>query len=562
MPTIDTLALLYNAVNSMDLSLMPRLTHLERHILQSSDVKDMFVEKFSIMIQQRMTEDEHRLSQNSEPSSIGSPVRKSRYQVPRDTHEFESRVLYNGVPVPIKVPLAITPETVGDFSLVKLISTFATPHATSPQPFAVHPHLTTSGPYTHPIIVLINALLTQKRIVFLGHNQPSGSVAEAVLAACALASGGILKGFTRHAFPYTDLTKIDDLLKVPGFIAGVTNPAFAHKPEWWDLLCDLPTGRMKISHKIEGAPITEGLLYFQNGGPGSLIAKEHLTANGDNKSNFNDSTGDTVFMESVMGSISQRHGEPAVRNKFRAWVQRFTLIAAAFEEVVYGASALNIGAAETDEDAYGYGVGGHGLVWPDEPSRMREIQANVGRVEGWRQTRSYYSLIRDLARNWEKGEFVRGIDLGYQIDRLRTLRLGDGGAADIYMAIARAVDRAGVELNDPDFENPLDLDDPENEDLEIDEEMDYRLMKREKARSDVINQLLCVMPETNGGLFYLSLGLFHKDVVVREAIVGLLQRIMIHDAGRHFWATLGRFAKLAFFRVKRESEKSQAQELM
>ena len=32
-----------------------------------------------------------------------------------------------------------------------------------------------------------------------------------------LLRAGILKGFTRHAFPYTDLTKIDDLLKVPGF---------------------------------------------------------------------------------------------------------------------------------------------------------------------------------------------------------------------------------------------------------------------------------------------------------------------------------------------------------
>ncbi|KAF2673985.1 spindle pole body interacting protein [Microthyrium microscopicum] len=557
-PVVETLASLYNAVNSMDLSLMPRLSSLERNILQTSDVKDMFVEKFSVMIQQKMADDEHRLSQNSVPSSTDSPTPKGKYQPPRDTHEFESRVQYNGVPVPIKVPVAITPETVGDFSLVKLISTFATPHASSPQPFTIHPHLTTSGPYTHPIIVLINALLTQKRIIFLGHNQPSGSVAEAVLAACALASGGILKGFTRHAFPYTDLTKIDDLLKVPGFIAGVTNPAFAHKPEWWDVLCDLPTGRMKISPKIEGAPVTEGLLFFQQNGHGAHIAKEHSVLNGDSKSHpSNDPTGDTVFMDSVMNSISNRHGEPAVRNKFRAWVHRFTLIAAAFEEVVYGASALNIGAAETDEDMYNYGVGGHGLVWADEPTRMREIQANVGRVEGWRQTRSYYSLIRDLARTWEKGECVRGIDVGYQVDRLRTLRVGDAGAADIYMALARAVERAGVDFDDPDYENPLDPDDPDSEDWQLDPETEVRLLKREKARHEVINQLLCVMPENNGGLFYIGLGLFHKDVAVRQAIVGLLERINAHEAGRHFWAQLGRFAKLAFFRVKRDGENPQ-----
>jgi hypothetical protein len=557
-PTVDTLASLYNSVNSMDLSLMPQLTPLERQILQTSDVKEMFIEKFSQMIDQRMAEDEQRLSRGSDQSN-DSPARKSRYQVPRDTHEFESRVLYNGVPVPIKVPTSVAPETVGDFSLVKLITTFSTPHSTQPQPFPTHPHLTTSGPYTHPIMVLINALLTQKRIIFLGHNMPSGSVAEAVLAACALASGGLLKGFTRHAFPYTDLTKIDDLLKVPGFIAGVTNPAFAHKPEWWDLLCDLPTGRMKISSKIEPSPISPEALAVLTNAPGGL-SKELLNGDfGNSKSVLaNDPTGDTAFMESVTNAISNRLGEPVVRNKFRSWVHRFTLIAAAFEEVVFGASRLNIGASQIDSDTLGYGVAGHGLVWPDESTRMKEIQSNVGRVEGWMQTRSYFSLCRDLARQWSRGECVRGIDLGYQLDRLRMLKMGDQGASDIYLALAKAVERAGVEAEDPDFDNPiLDLDDDAFLGLDgrlrlPDEETELRIIRRDRARNDVINLLLAVTPESSGGLFYISLGLFHRDPGVRLAVVGLLDRIMTHEAGRHFWGSLGRFPKLAFFRAQRD----------
>jgi len=564
-PAIDTLASLYNAVNSMDLSLMPRLTPLERTILQASDVKDMFVEKFGIMIQQRMAVDAQRASQDSEHSTHSSPSRGQgqKYQLPRDTHEFESRVLYNAIPVPIKVPVAITPETVGDFSLIKLVSTFCTPHTTSPQAFAtLHPHLTTSGAFTHPIIVLINALLTQKRIIFLGHNQPSGSVAEAVLAACALASGGILKGFTRHAFPYTDLTKIDDLLKVPGFIAGVTNPAFAHKPEWWDLLCDLPTGRMTISKRIEAAPVTEGYAYFaQNGLPGFSIpgmpgAAGHGSKHKEDKASaaasaaHDDATGDATFMESVTNSIAARHGETVVRTKFRGWVQRFTRVAASFEEMVYGASALNIGAAETDGDAYSFGVAGHGLVWPDERERLREVQANVGRVEGWRQSRSYFSLVGDLARQWERGEVVRGLDLGFQVERLRTLRTGDSAAGDIYVALEAAVRRAGIRDDDPDADSA----DPDDSLLEHPEDREARLARRARARYDVINQLLAAMPESSGGLFHLSLGLFHRDIAVRTAVVRVLEAIMEHEAGRHFWAGLGRFAKLAFFRVKREQE--------
>jgi hypothetical protein len=554
-PVLDTLASLYNAVNSMDLSLMPRLTPLERNLLQSSDAKDMFAEKFSLMIQQRQSEDAQRMSSSSKDSAASLP----RYQLPRDTHEFESRVSYNNVPVPIKVPVAITPETVGDFSLIKLITTFSEPHKASPQPFALHSHLTTSGPYTHPIIVLMNALLTQKRVIFLGHNQPSGSVAEAVLAACSLASGGILKGFTRHAFPYTDLTKIDDLLKVPGFIAGVTNPAFGLRTEWWDLLCDLPTGRMKISPKIEAPPLTEGTQFFQQGGHagGSLATSGRSNSNlnlkdlsSSSKDSAEDPTGDREFMESVQASIANRHGEALLRSKFRAWVHRFTLLSATFEEIVYGASALHIGASETDADAYNFGVQGHGLVWSDDGARMREIHAQVGRIEGWRQSRSYFSLVRDLARHWERGDGVRGVDLEFQIERLRVQKPGSEVAGEIFKALSKAIERAGVDLDDPaalDPATPSDLDTTDPVKLKA-------AMRREKARYDIILHLLSSLPESGGGLFYLSLGLFHKDAAVREATVALLERIMVHDAGRHYWGSLGRFAKLAFFRVKREAE--------
>jgi hypothetical protein len=536
-PVLDTLASLYNALNAMDLSLLPRLSPLENFVLQASDSKDMFIEKFQQMIAQRKAVDAERDSLPS--SSSTSEPKQKNYTPPRDTHEFESKVNYNGIPVPIKVPTALSPETVGDFSLIKLIQTFSTPHATQPQPFALHPHLTTSGAYTHPIIVLMNALLTQKRIIFLGHNRPSGEVAEAVLAACALASGGMLRGFVRYAFPYTDLTKIDDLLKVPGFIAGVTNPVFAHTPEWWDLLCDLPTGRLKISPKIEGAQTTEGLLFFQQQGiPVSLSGGVQPGADA---KGGNDPTGDNPFMNTLLQSIADRHGENAIRAKWRSWIMKFTRIAAAFEETVYGASALYIGPHESESSVYG--VSGHGFVWPDEASRLKELAANVHRVEGWRSTRSYFTFVQDLARRWDKRP-VRGIDLNHQHDKLRCLRLTHDQSAAIYLAFARAVEEAGSPSSS-------------TSDLDLPAQMSQSLTLEDRRPSDqlqydTILQLLSVLPDNNAGLFYLSLGLFHPRQDVRAAIVRLLEKIMEHPAGRHFWASLGRFAKLAFFRVKRE----------
>lgn len=495
----------------MDLSLMPRLSLLERHILQASDSKDMFIEKFERMIQQRIEDEGGDSEDRPESPKSGKP----RYTLPRDTHEFESKIIYNDIPIPVKVPTAVWPETVGDFSLIKLIQTFSTPHSTSPQPFALHPHLTTSGAYTHPIIVLVNAMLTQKRVIFLGHNQPSGEVAEAVLAACALASGGILRGFTRHAFPYTDLTKIDDLLKVPGFIAGVTNPTFAHHPEWWDLLCDLTAGRMKISSKIEPAPVTEGLLYFQ---------QQNLIPPVNSGAQNSDPTGDNLFMEDILRSISNRHGEGAIRAKWRAYITKFTRVAAAFEEAVYGASALYIigpgeepspqspsGAVADPSDPAS--LRGHGYVWPDEASKMRELAASVSRIEGWRNTRSYYAYIQDVATMYYAARPVKKLDLHHHHDRLRTLKLSHAEAGAIYLAFAHAI-------------------------------KDYAS----------ICQLLTVTPESQAGLFYISMGLFHPDKAVREATVELLDRIAAHEAGRHFWNHLSRFVKLAYFRIKRDKE--------
>ncbi|KAI9755567.1 MAG: hypothetical protein M4579_004215 [Chaenotheca gracillima] len=503
-PVPETLESLYNAVNSMDLSLMPRLSVLERYILHSSDTKDMFVEKFEQMIQQRM-EEERNSDSSDNPKAIESASPHPPYLVPRDTREFETKVLYNRIPIPIKVPTAPSPETVGDFSIIKLIQIFSGVHTKDPQPFMLHPHLTTGGPYTHPVIVLANAMLTQKRVMFLGHNRPSGEVAEAVLAACALASGGILRGFTRHAFPYTDLSKIDDLLKVPGFIAGVTNPAFANHPEWWDLLCDIPTGRMKISNRIEAAPITEGLLNFQQQNPSSSNAFNPAFP-----TNAGDATGDQAFMDEVLRGMAARHGEANIRSKWRDWVVKLTRIAAAFEESVYGASALYIGSEEAD--AENAGVAGHGYVWTDETTRQRELAGNISRIEGWRNTRSYYSYIQDLAQLYTARP-IKSLDLHHLHDRLRAQKLPPTESGSIYLAFGARIHSYAE-----------------------------------------ICQLLTVTPESHAGLFYLSLGLFHPRREVRIATVELLERIQVHLAGRHFWNSLGRFAKLAFFRLKRERE--------
>jgi hypothetical protein len=71
---------------------------------------------------------------------------------------------------------------------------------------------------------------------------------------------------------------------------------------------------------------------------------------------------------------------------------------------------------------------------------------------------------------------------------------------------------------------------------------------------DEICLLLTVAPESHAGLFYVALGLFHKEKEVRTKTADLLDRISEHEAGQHWWKALSRFEKLAFQRIRREIE--------
>lgn len=53
-----------------------------------------------------------------------------------------------------------------------------------------------------------------------------------------------------HICRYANLTDLG-FLSTPGFIAGVTNPMFKNKREWWDVLCDISTGEVLLSAPAE-----------------------------------------------------------------------------------------------------------------------------------------------------------------------------------------------------------------------------------------------------------------------------------------------------------------------
>lgn len=111
---------------------------------------------------------------------------------------------------------------------------------------------------------------------------------------------------------------------------------------------------------------------------------------------------------------------------------------------------------------------------------------------------------------------LKGLDLHHLHDRLRMQRMTASQTREIYLALSRFVNNY-----------------------------------------DEICLFLSVAPESHAGLFYLALGLFHKDREVRIKTSELLDRIGEHEAGQHWWKGMSRFEKLAYMRIKREIEVEQ-----
>lgn len=111
---------------------------------------------------------------------------------------------------------------------------------------------------------------------------------------------------------------------------------------------------------------------------------------------------------------------------------------------------------------------------------------------------------------------LKGLDLHHLHDRLRMQRMTASQTREIYLSFSRFVNSY-----------------------------------------DEICLFLSVAPESHAGLFYLALGLFHKDREVRVKTAELLDRIGEHEAGQHWWRGMSRFEKLAYMRIKREVEVEQ-----
>ncbi|KAJ3838984.1 mesa protein [Lentinula raphanica] len=499
-------------------------------------------------------------------TKVGGPSYVGGATMVHDTHFFNTTVEYGDHKLPIKMPLSTFPEEVGDYSLITLIRTFSQPTSSSSSsssttsyssshPSLIHPHLHTSGASTHPIIILFNALVTGKNIIFLGHKRPAGEVSLFVLAACALGSGcgAVLRGFVERAFPYANLNNRDEWESVPAYIAGVTNPIFEASRSW-DLLCDISTGTVTVAKDIWAKWPVGSAQGMGNsaGGPAAGLIAPLLTRTGTLKAEApNDETqkdagasvkgeakyvasdsggADNIFIEDIKTAIEFHYGESLVRVRFMEYVMRFVRLASRYEEetsmlaplekdrprtkIGYQSSPFKEGQAG-GANTY-VGQLGSGLVFNDEAMGMKELVANASRIEGWTGTNSYRYFVEDFAHHLAHSP-IRNFDVFHQILRLKhasgARKMSDAEAYAIMKSLADGV-----------------------------------------KGYDQVAELLSYLTPHSGGLLPLAFGLFHQREGVRDATIDLFNHLRAYPVGVIYLQSLNHFQRYAYVRLAHARE--------
>ena len=146
---------------------------------------------------------------------------------------------------------------------------------------------------------------------------------------------------------------------------------------------------------------------------------------------------DVLFMDEIVQAIQSHFGEAVVRARITDYVRRFVRLASRWEEENFGATSIDHPSASYSSTTKRPGSGLVFLNGGSPEEVKRELQANTGRIEGWRRTKCYEAYKADwIAREQDPNRPVKGLDLHHQISRLR---LGKKMSNDEVEAVLRTL---------------------------------------------------------------------------------------------------------------------------
>lgn len=155
-PSVEVLASLHKSLNAVNLSHLPRPNLLEQSLMRRGVVFETIADQSC---------------QDHLPSGWFSQVQCS----------------FEGMEVPLRVPLFRTPDEVGEIYITLLVKTFG-----------------------EHVMRIFHAILTKQRVLFVGYNHAASEVAQMVLSAVAMVAPP-MTNVIRRTFPYSNLSDLSFL---------------------------------------------------------------------------------------------------------------------------------------------------------------------------------------------------------------------------------------------------------------------------------------------------------------------------------------------------------------
>jgi hypothetical protein len=372
------------------------------------------------------------------------------------------------------------------------------------------------------IMKIYNALLSNLRIMFVGYNHAAQDVCHVVLSVVAMVSPCI-PGIIKRTFPYSTISDLS-FLECPGYISGVTNPMFTSKSSWWDVLCvlDLPNNTVSVETAEDRKKNDKSKhdVFDIPSNPSDLTVGREASSNGlggDNPIPLNHSNAilDDNFFVEVHAGIANRLSEAWVRQKF----------------IDYTANIINYALMGTEQML--------GTLFPFLPTSLLIYLK--------------YSLFLALLNrdNVILHENVRK-DMEYNVNRAalvkKTLIESQNVTFNPYMWVnSDGHSMVGYGENIKSCIQKLTMITNLHPINEI--QVMYSEIARTVSHSEeAVRALLVLLPESQGGIVPLAVGLFHPNPQVRIHSVEIMKLIRKYPSTKYVYDNLNSFIIDSFSR--------------
>ncbi|PVV04120.1 hypothetical protein BB560_001389 [Smittium megazygosporum] len=381
----------------------------------------------------------------------------------------------------------------------------------------------------NPILVLIYSILTEKKIIFMGHNQPAEEVSNFVLSALVIGSGGgsVLKALKYKIFPYASLASIDRLSKLNSYIAGVTNPIFEEKKSLWDLLFNINTGEVKVhpsllkSFGFHNIPVKNEINLQLNSESSSILLSRQKKDPKAEKS----TTYDQRFLQELFSAVESRAEEHILRAICERFIRKFIFLCAIYQHMNLDRYDLFLAPRTVENDNINIAK-----IKDSLPSKFLEYVYST-KLETLKsvQRPNNYSFRENTDANHSQSIIIAFLKTNLYSRYAKDLKQARGhfpvNNIDLYSIVERLTETI------PNIDESITI---------------YTLMFHSIVTEDQVTMLLAYLTFFTGGIDPIVSGLYHKDDRVKYYATFLLYRIELHIAGKKFIDSLNGFHKQTF----------------